>query len=455
MVKKLILVILICTLCLTACQPTPPEEVVISKRDAHIVPTHEPKPEATVEPVNFPEHYEASQSFYDGRLMINIDADVIYVKDKPYDVYAVEETDYDPNVVQSIITYFCGDKPVYSTHRPKTKADLEAEIIETKRVMNSDDCMETEEDMLAIIEEIKERIPSAPETAEMTPVNLAEEQVSGELDLGEDYPAELSLYHSSKRFEFNTGRGYYEHFAVARDGYQDTLDSEVVYTDDWMHNTYDGVTVEQAIQIADDFLSQVGIIGFSHKKTAIGYGMDETCWHIVEDKLCHFLYYTRDVEDIPITYERSAVGAHFAPSWTKETIRFAVDESGIFDFQWRGCSEITEKLHQHVVLKDFDTVIENFFCGEKVRYAFFEEDENLIDFTIDIYEVRLGYMEMPIKDEDGYMLTPVWDFFGTMRGRDYDDDEIVVGENDWGKGSFASFTINAINGSVIDRSKGY
>ena len=62
-------------------------------------------------------------------------------------------------------------------------------------------------------------------------------------------------------------------------------------------------------------------------------------------------------------------------------------------------------------------------------------------------------MRVMSKDKpDCYEYIPVWDFFGTQQSRKTKDGE-VVSDHTWPFISY--FTVNAIDGTVIDRNYGY
>lgn len=86
-----------------------------------------------------------------------------------------------------------------------------------------------------------------------------------------------------------------------------------------------------------------------------------------------------------------------------------------------------------------------------------ENDESVISKTLIIDRCSLGLAKVAQKNSDKYMLIPVWDFFG------YITYEYVAGiaetdENNeitYRQAEYSFLTINAIDGSVIDRNLGY
>ena len=74
--------------------------------------------------------------------------------------------------------------------------------------------------------------------------------------------------------------------------------------------------------------------------------------------------------------------------------------------------------------------------------------------TFNVKSIELNYMIIPEKDNlESYIAVPVWDFIADM---DYDEeymtqeDTILVGREE-----ISIVTINAIDGTIINREQGY
>ena len=73
----------------------------------------------------------------------------------------------------------------------------------------------------------------------------------------------------------------------------------------------------------------------------------------------------------------------------------------------------------------------------------------------DIDRIVLGYARIyePSKDAHTGLLVPVWDFFGTRKIESEYDGDSYSDTTDYPTWSY--LTINAVDGSIIDRSLGY
>lgn len=120
-----------------------------------------------------------------------------------------------------------------------------------------------------------------------------------------------------------------------------------------------------------------------------------------------------------------------------------VGEDGIFQLSYSNPLRVGQTLQDGAALLPFDQVLDIFSRISPLKYAPFEYAENN---GIQISRVVLGYMCLQIKDSpDRYKMTPVWDFFGirTIDRERYEFDNESL------------FTVNALDGTVIDRDLGY
>ncbi|MDE6890199.1 MAG: hypothetical protein K2P50_00165, partial [Lachnospiraceae bacterium] len=126
-------------------------------------------------------------------------------------------------------------------------------------------------------------------------------------------------------------------------------------------------------------------------------------------------------------------------------------KDGFASFNWRNPYEVEKTSEEYVFLLPFSE-IQNVFQEMIVKKYedFFAQADVKVDFEIN--EVRLGYMRVMEKgNTKEARMIPVWDFFGkeTLRYPDMDEPYIM----DWPYESW--LTINALDGTIIDRGLGY
>lgn len=155
--------------------------------------------------------------------------------------------------------------------------------------------------------------------------------------------------------------------------------------------------------------------------------------------------------------------------WRQNELYVFVGETGVESVSWQSAVRVerTATLADNAVLLPFEMVMERF--SEQIRYGTNFRSTAMEEFlwpdrqTLTIDRIALGYAcVLDGEGADSYRLIPVWDFFGSMT-EEYDE---AQGEgSSWAKNAVGEveetalgrsfLTINAIDGSVIDRIVGY
>jgi len=196
--------------------------------------------------------------------------------------------------------------------------------------------------------------------------------------------------------------------------------------------------------------------------------------------------FTRNINGVPFTYQRiDQVGLddkeQYDEGWEYERAYIFVDDSGVTGAGLNGNMEITGISNENVELLPFDQIIKIFNEQLFIRNRFYKPENKNVQSPIksiaNIDRITLGYTRVKVKDKPGEgQLIPVWDFFGSTQN-EYDLDAIEkdlnknIGDKDVVKECMENFkeiqnqkisngyesflTINAIDGSVIDRNLGY
>lgn len=139
--------------------------------------------------------------------------------------------------------------------------------------------------------------------------------------------------------------------------------------------------------------------------------------------------------------------------WGYEVCNILIGDDGILEVTLDNPYVVGEVQTKNAKLMDFGSIIKIYEQMMEISNADITEYEG--KRTYHIKKITLGYSRIydPLKDNSGGLLVPVWDFFGRF---DSEDKEGNVTNKDSGEYSTQSFmTINAIDGTVIDRSLGY
>ena len=192
-----------------------------------------------------------------------------------------------------------------------------------------------------------------------------------------------------------------------------------------------------AVSDADQMLSDLGIHDFCVKNTDTVFGDING-----EIQKAYRISYTRVLNGASFNYNYNDVDAGMAvddgkggkaPVWGTEELTFIVTDEGVVQFEMLNPLNIDETVTEYTKMKDFESIMDIFKRMILIVYANVPEGEVR---KIEIDRIELGLMRILEPDTlDSGVIVPVWDFYGPS-GETY-------------------LTINAIDGSTIDRTAGY
>lgn len=163
------------------------------------------------------------------------------------------------------------------------------------------------------------------------------------------------------------------------------------------------------------------------------------------------LYYTPSFE-LPETFAYQRVSEGDFQSITQaELITVVVDDRGIRSLWFDFPHKVTGKLAEDTTLLPFPQIMEIAGRLLPLKESFWEKAFR--EYRVRITDIRLGYMRVQSKNQPGqYQLVPAWDFFGSTEGLGHEAD----GSNNLHDYAHMSLlTLNAIDGTAIDREWGY
>lgn len=225
-----------------------------------------------------------------------------------------------------------------------------------------------------------------------------------------------------------------------------------------------GITPEEAQEIADSYMEKLGLSeDFSAKNVMISLCsiLKNNLENINESEpfidAAYQINYTRDIDGFPVTDEARAGGGlesmdSTTETWSYEKIEFTVNKDGIQHVEIHNLYDIGERKVENVELLSFPEVaqiFENMLRLQNSDMTYSRETR------FDIDRVTLGYMRIydPGADHTSGLLVPVWDFFGKNTDYAVGGDEESVYVYAYQTNSF--LTINAADGTLIDRGLGY
>ena len=218
-------------------------------------------------------------------------------------------------------------------------------------------------------------------------------------------------------------------------------------------NEENTLTEEMAKDIAEKFLKNVGLGDyqcddkgfycetFAPKGEKAGY---RKVW---------ILRYLRNINGVLVNNESGAKysedrknNSFVKKMWSGESVEFCINNQGIVTFNYNSPNEITETVVENSNLKSFKQIKKIFENMVVTAYAQDQKEKEKI--TIKVNQVILRYMRISEANSfDTGLLVPVWEFIGTKSYSqktklNTDKEESIL-------------TVNAIDGTIIDKKVGY
>ncbi len=218
---------------------------------------------------------------------------------------------------------------------------------------------------------------------------------------------------------------------------------------------------DESRKLAEDTIAALELKGF----VLSGYRMGALYNPSVdaEDAPRRGLYeymFTRQIGGVPLTYtnEDGTQGKGSSPGkepdavyiipWMYEKVRIFIDGDGIVCFLWNSPYVVNDTVTGATAMLSFDEIHNTFKKMIPVVNNIYDTSDQGLTCEMTVTEVRLGLMRITEENVGASgLLIPVWDFMG------YTEDS--NGQVNGREGCNALLTINAIDGSVINRALGY
>ena len=494
---------------MVSCQSNP-DSIIKNKDMDKLISEAEQTEEKKVEMEELVDKYDSYKATVKDdslKVTLNIDAEVSIPKTDKMSVIRVSQTKITDELLNRVREELVGDTPLYdgTVLLTKTKKDIESEIKFYRDLINelsaNQDYEQENKDSLQA--EYQESINELEEEYKTATVDINIKDKPSEyklLSVADEYKKNSSdeyyswMYSMDKNIESYYGisdaedknyislsvlnspdygnriiyrkdyHGYeftssvidmgmtrWQSDSIPSDARPDTENYEYVQcTEDTVNN----ITKDEAVKKADEFLQKVGIAGFQayegdlYTETAdVRYKCD------LSGLPCRTYYILKYMRNINGTFVTSSGEAKHNESWNgddyvkqlwpEESIEIRINDNGIVGFDYYAPITEEETVVDNSALQSFDEIKKTF---EKMAVIANAQQDFETVLTVD--KVVFGYSRISEKDSfDTGLLVPVWDFFGKNSAEK--DDKYG------GDGEKVLMTINAIDGSIINRSIGY
>jgi hypothetical protein len=462
--KRIIsLVIIMILFFVCACQPTPSGTNVNEKSYDTLIKKAEQN-EVNSDPTDLMqlsnEKYKESFEDNSGKLKINIDADVYTPESESWFITRVSKDTFTNDKVRTVlgsllhnVLYSCEFE--YSTRQ--SKQDIMESIIKEQGNNSS----KYQNDSISYLQD---ELNNAPETLPRT-----------------EFAYSSPLSNSTASYGYaEDDNGLYETVCVYSDVIRYVASSEMTLSPGAYVSMEEAELIEkhselatetklssreikalpelsiseaEALSLANQKLAEMGITGLSCNKIEKKYGgnlkYDGAIPEFVSKQAVWEIRYGTENAGKVFTYttEDCFLSENdFSIPWSYERLVIRITDQGIIMFEWAAPHKIEDTIVQNATLLPFDEVMSIFRTMILAKNLWFDGDYAEID--ISKIQLGMGRITEPNSRDKG-LLIPVWDFFGTMTSN---GSELSLMEKAFDR-SF--LTINAIDGTVIDRSLGY
>lgn len=514
---KLFVIATALAVCLCGCQKSPESSIVTNKDFDNMIDEAENTENGSSDVGSLAENYDTYQTTIKDeslKVTVNVDAKVDIPETEKMSVFRVSQKNFDQAFLDKFLDTLTPGVAYYEgwARSALTKGAIESEIQMYKglladvdayvasREWTEEDGEVMREDYQYCIDELQSQYESAPET-----IDVKNYPSDGQIQSVESkYNADPDNEYYSWQYELNPNGEIYYGASDAEDGnyrsiyiqnnedygncmrYRSSSQGQV-----WVSSVYAGngiepgmwkdgedfgddvslpegarleetsdepvtISVEQAKQKADELMSSLGFTDFECSDSGlyceisdIRTGNTDSTENVVKYRKVYRLCYMRNIDGVFVNNEGGSKhsegwdgDSYIKKDWPGESIVIYVNDSGIVGFDYAAPIEILETVVDQSNMKSFDEIKGIFEQMVVVTNARTEEDINV---TIDIDRVVLRYTRISEANSfDTGLLVPVWDFDGIVT----DEYGSVFKEAN-------VLTINAIDGSVIDRELGY
>jgi beta-lactamase regulating signal transducer with metallopeptidase domain len=441
------------------CQPTPTKPVIVNKGDNELddIIAQTPAPTATYQA---PEQWE--ESMQQKNVKVEVKAAIDIPDASQFPVVSVEALQFQQSDVDKAVEAFFGSATPreYTQYTKQYISNVILDMQQHLADLNSGKYKPDEgekEQLEAAIKQWEEMYRTAPENAVddgPADTSLKRTETGGNsvtlvADLGGTENATLSVGNNESTL----------HSAMSFTNYPTSgvVDTKVQPLGGGKPNGVNTAPEEarglaegmlEKMGIADMKLSGVGVVSFLATKTE-----DPGA---TSDRQAYQFAYVKSFKGIPMNdyaskmYRKDGGDGEsipdYAPVLSPEQVIIWVDDSGVIRFHWTNPTKMGRILSENVSIKGFEEVKELF--RRQIFYHAYTPTVEGYTTAIKIEKAVLSYFLQPVKDEPHqYRAIPVWDFIGV----DFDNGETPYRDSY----EYTYLTLNAIDGSVIDRSLGY
>lgn len=467
--KKVITILLLIAVMVfgaVACQKTPDSPIVVGKDNEKLI---EKAVASSDTPFSAPSRYSADEPLTNpqGSLTVNVDAAVIVPNSDGLSTARVEKHLFTEAECQTYITALFDSQATYSGDVFETKAYYQQTILDWQRQLALETDEQKRQEVQGSITKFQMAMESLPE---------GEGLVEAPIEFSTTLSGVPTIFLVSdgndgkyrKIFiENNSSTNQYRLiYSIGQNDYAKIGNLwNVAVRSDIKHGTDEygspdllpapSIEQNQAVNAANELLSLMGVSDYSYKTSSLVFGsINGTV------QKAYRLSYSRILGNNSFTLTSAPAGGGGAiddgkgghiEGWEYESMTFLVNNDGIVSMEWINPYDVSEVITNNTSMMDFNDVMDIFNKMIVVTNAYLSDD---MSKTINVDRIELGLMRItdPATRSSGLVI-PVWDFFGNVTTAFKNGEKSYSELDDDPLNSVLA--INAIDGTLVDRSRGY
>ena len=449
-----------------ACQKTPDSPIVVGKNNEKLI---EKAVTSRDTPFSAPSRYSADEPLTNpqGSLTVNVDAAVIVPNSDELSTARVEKHLFTEAECQTYIAALFDGQTTYSGDVFETKAYYQQTILDWQRQLALETDEQKRQEVQGSITKFQMAMESLPE---------GEGLVEAPIEFSTTLSGVPTIFLVSdgndgkyrKIFiENNSSTNQYRLiYSIGQNDYAKIGNLwNVAVRSDIKHGTDEygspdllpapSIEQNQAVNAANELLSLMGVSDYSYKTSSLVFGsINGTV------QKAYRLSYSRILGNNSFTLTSAPAGGGGAiddgkgghiEGWEYESMTFLVNNDGIVSMEWINPYDVSEVITNNTSMMDFNDVMDIFNKMIVVTNAYLSDD---MSKTINVDRIELGLMRItdPATRSSGLVI-PVWDFFGNVTTAFKNGEKSYSELDDDPLNSVLA--INAIDGTLVDRSRGY
>ncbi|HWR31515.1 MAG TPA: DUF6034 family protein [Negativicutes bacterium] len=459
------MIIAIFTLCiLSACQPTPETDIVTPKDDTRLIEMAQSgEAEMSIsDMIGAPENYAFEASSEDGNVHITANADVVLPEVDDLPIVRVSRHTLTEQDMKNVFSTLCNGNTVVDEDGALWKSyyQVTLERLISMRQEGRLDKYDSVEELDAAISELMGKIQEAPDKPEAINPDFTFHAVdnytfSARILSTADNVA-LSELHAINQEDSVTIQYVRDIQKVALYHSQIMATTPYyiagLYSDSNQTVLPPTISKEDAQQIANETINTIGYSDLSCSGSRLAPIGDAHEGNVF-DGVYEFVF-TRTVNGVNTTFTNDVYAAppddpnSMTRPWGYEHIRVFIDDAGVACLLINDPYQIEETVSEQTTVLPFSDIAKVFEHMIQTKYLSVDSDKKT---EVHIEKVELGLCRIFEKDNSSYgLLVPAWDFIGTLTESN-SNKSFTYGRD----GYHCLLTINAIDGSIIDRGMGY